>query len=76
MAPDDDRAVDGTKTDVVRFDDALLDEVLRSDPDAAGLTDESGAEAAAETTARRPRVSRAVLGVGAAVLVLLATSSR
>ena len=68
MVPDDDKATDGAKTDVVRFDDALLDEVLRGDPDAQGS--EAGADA--EPAKPRPRFSRAVLGGGLAALALLA----
>lgn len=68
MVPHDDRAADDAKTDVVRFDDALLDEVLRIDPDALG----SEADADAETTKPRPRISLAVLGGGLAALALLA----
>lgn len=76
MVPDDEKAEDGAKTDVVRFDDALLDEVLRGDPDAldseAGA-DGQGSEVGAEKAQARPRprLSRAVLGAGLAALALL-----
>jgi hypothetical protein len=76
LAPDDEKAADGAKTDVVRFDDALLDEVLRGDPnalDSEAGADSQGSEVGAEKAQAKPRrrLSRAVLGASLAALALL-----
>lgn len=72
MVPYDDKATDGAKTNVVRFDDALLDEVLRSEPSSDAHDSVIGADAEPAKPAKpRPRISLAMIGGATAVLILL-----